>query len=111
MGSEKRNEERLDILEDIMFASRSAHPFCYYGGTTLNYSLRGLCVQSRYQAIPGDNLCVRMIGRHLQSFTSLEELTCIAEVRWCTPVGPTDQQTYRIGLHYHGNLIPPLFKP
>jgi hypothetical protein len=38
-------------------------------------------------------------------------LTCIGEVRWCTPVGTRDQLSYRIGLNYHGNLIPPLFKP
>ena len=111
MNSEKRRDNRIDVQEDIMFASRSVHPFCYYGGTTLNYSLGGLCFQSRYEAIPGDNLCVRMIGRHLQSFNSLEELTCLAEVRWCTPVGPLEHQAYRIGLHYHGDLIPPLFKP
>ncbi len=111
MSLDKRKQYRVDLNEDIMFARRSRHPFCYYGGTTLNYSLGGLCFQSRYEAVPGDNLCVRMIGRHLQSFTSLEELTCIAEVRWCTPVGSPDKPAYRIGLHYHGNLIPPLFKP
>lgn len=111
MSSEKRKEDRTDLSEDIMFSRRSVHPFCYYGGSTLNYSDGGLCFQSRYQVIPGDNLCVRMIGRHLQSFTSLDELTCIAEVRWCTPVGSPDHPAYRIGLHYHGNLIPPLFKP
>jgi hypothetical protein len=111
VSSDKRKEDRIDISEDIMFARRSEHPFCYYGGSTLNYSPGGLCFQSRYQAIPGDNLCVRMIGRHLQTYSSLEELTCIAEVRWCTPVGSSDNPAYRIGLNYHGSQIPPLFKP
>ena len=111
MSDEKRKDERIDVSEDIMFARRSEHPFCYYGASTLNYSLSGLCFESRYEAFPGDNLCVRMIGQHLQSFRSLEELTCLAEVRWCTRVGTKETPTYRIGLNYHGNLIPPLFRP
>ena len=111
MGEEKRSDGRVAHTENIMFARRSEHPFCYFGGTTINYSLGGLCFESRYEVIPGDNLCLRMIGRHLQSFTSLDELTCIAEVRWCKSVGSAESPTFRIGLHYHGNLIPPLFKP
>ncbi len=111
MSGDKRKDGRVRLAEDIMFAKRSDHPFCYYGATTINYSPGGLCFQSRYQALPGDNLCVRMIGRHLQSFSSLEELTCIAEVRWCSQIGSPDTPAYKIGLHYHGNLIPPLFRP
>ncbi len=111
MSDNNRKNDRLEHSEEIMFAQRSVHPFCYYGGTTLNYSLGGLCFQSRYEVNPGDNLCLRMIGRHLQSFTSLDELTCIAEVRWCEPLGSVGSPAYRIGLRYHANLIPPLFKP
>lgn len=111
MSGEKRNEHRQELAEDIMFARRTVHPFCYYGGSTLNYSSQGMCMQSSYEVVPGDTLCVRMIGRHLQSFTSLEELTCIAEVRWCTQIGTPEKPAYRIGLHYHGNLISPLFIP
>jgi hypothetical protein len=108
---EKRKDDRIALGEDIMFARRSVHQFCYYGGTTLNYSLGGLCFQSRYEVNPGDKLCVRMIGRHLQSFATLEELTCTAEVRWCTSAGSPDRPAYRIGLHYNGEVIPPLFRP
>ncbi len=111
MSSEKRKEDRSQCTEEIMFSSQSVHPFCYYGGTTINYSFGGMCFQSRYEVVPGDNLCLRMIGKHLQSFTSLDELTCIAEVRWCERIGSADKPTYRIGLHYHGDLVPPLFKP
>lgn len=111
MSDEKRLDARIKLTEDIMFSKRSAHPFCYYGGTTINFSLAGLCLESRYEVVPGDKLCLRMIGRHLESFTSLDELTCLAEVRWCKSVGTADSPAYRIGLHYHGNLIPPLFKP
>ena len=111
MSAEKRKDDRLNLTEDIMFAKRADHPFCYYGARTINYSQRGLCFQSRYEALPGDNLCLRMIGQHLQSFSSLEELTCIAEVRWCTQIGSPDTPAYQIGLHYHGNLIPHIFRP
>lgn len=111
MSGEKRSESRTELAEDIMFARRSVHPFCYYGGSTLNYSFGGMCFQSGYEVVPGDTLCLRMIGRHLQSFTSLEELTCIAEVRWCKQVGTPAKPVYQIGLHYHGNLISPLFTP
>lgn len=111
MTVDKRKTGRLEFTEDIMFAQRSAHAFLYYGGTTLNCSLTGLCFESRYEVVPGDNLCLRMIGTHLQSFTSLDELTCFAEVIWCEPVGSAESPVYRIGLQYHGNLVPPLFKP
>jgi hypothetical protein len=111
MKSENRKDRRIDIHEDIMFARRSAHPYCYYGATALNYSLSGMCFTSRYQVEPGVKLCLRMIGKHLQTFSSLDELTCIAEVRWCNQTGPPDKPNYHIGLHYMDELIPPLFKP
>lgn len=111
MGDKKRLDDRVELTEDIMFARRSDHPFCYFGGSTINHSTGGLCFQSRYEVVPGENLCLRMIGRHLQSFSSLDDLTCVAEVRWCKSVGSAESPAYRIGLHYHGNLIPPLFKP
>lgn len=111
MNSDNRKDNRFDIHEDIMFSRRSVHPYCYYGGTALNYSLGGMCLESRYRAEPGDRLCIRMIGTHLQTFSTLDELTCIAEVRWCKQVGPPDKAQYRIGLHYNGELVPPLFKP
>ena len=111
MTAENRKNNRLELTEDIMFARRSLHPFCYYGGATLNYSPTGMCFQSQYEVVPGDNLCLRMIGRHLQSFTTLDELTCMAEVKWCESVGSSDKPTYRIGLHYHGDFVPPLFIP
>ena len=111
MAADNRTSKRIDIEEEIMFSHRSTHPFCYYGGATLNHSPGGMCLQSKYEAHPGDRLCLRLIGNHLQTFTSLDELTCIAEVRWCETTGTPDQPVYRIGLHYHGNLVPPLFKP
>lgn len=111
MNTEKRKEDRIQCTEEIMFSRRSVHPFSYYGGTTINHSLGGMCLQSRYQVVPGDRLCLRMIGSHLQSFSSLDELTCMAEVKWCKVEGSPEKPVYRIGLHYHGDIIPPLFKP
>ena len=94
-----------------MFSRRSTHAYCYYGGSTLNYSSGGMCFLSRYELVPGDNLCVKMIGRHLQSFSSLDELTCMAEVKWCEPVESNENPAFRIGLCYHGHLVPPNFRP
>ena len=111
MTDDKRKTKRLELSEDIMFSNRSVHPFCYYGGTALNISVEGLCFQSRYEAVPGDNLCLRMIGTHLQSFNSLDELTCIATVRWCKSVGSPVQPAYQVGLQYLGDIVPKLFKP
>lgn len=111
MPSDNRKHRRVGIHEDIMFALRSVHPYCYYGGTAVNCSTGGMCFQSRYQAHPGDRVCVRMIGRRLQTFTSLDELTCIGEVRWCRAAGPPDKRYYCIGVHYQDDLAPALFKP
>lgn len=111
MSNDKRKFSRVRYDEDIMFARRSVHPFSYFGGTTINYSLGGMCFQSRYEVVPGDTLCLRMIGGHLQSFSSLDELTCMAEVKWCEPIGSPENPAFRIGLKYNGNLIPPLYIP
>jgi len=111
MGTDNRKDRRVDTHEDIMFSHRSAHPFCYYGAVTLNHSSAGMCVESRYEAQPGDLLCLRLIGHHLQSFKTLDDLTCIAEVKWCETIGTPEKPAFRIGMHYHGDLVPPLFKP
>lgn len=111
MAADNRKDPRIDIHEDIMFSHRVIHPFCYYGGKALNHSPGGICLQSHYGVHPGDSLCLRLIGNHLQAFTSLDELTCIAEVRWCETIGTPERPSYRIGLHYHGDLVPPLFRP
>lgn len=108
---ELRLKERFRVDEDIMFARRSVHAYCYFGAKTLDYSEGGMCFMSRYQVEPGDNICLRMIGRHLQSFSSLDDLTCMAEVKWCEPVGTEKEPGYRIGLRYMGDSLSPLFTP
>jgi len=111
MAADNRTDRRVETHDDIMFSQRSVHPFRYYGAVTLNHSADGMCVESRYPVQPGDHLCLRLIGHHLQSFTSLDELTCIAEVKWCETVGTPEKPAFRIGLRYHGGMVPPLFKP
>jgi hypothetical protein len=109
--TDNRKYKRFELEEEIMFARQLIHPNCYYGGTTINYSMCGICVVSRYEVVPGDNLCLRIIGRHLHSSTSLENLTCMAEVKWCHPVDSAEQPSFLTGLHYLGDKIPSFFKP
>ncbi len=107
----KRKDDRFDVEEDVMFAHHLTHPYCYYGGSTINYSVSGICLSSRYEVVEGDSLCLRMIGDHLQSCTSLGILTCIAEVKWCRPVDLSKEPSYHIGLRYISDQVPTLFKP
>ena len=111
MNDDKRSAARVAFSEDIMFARHSSHPYCYYGGTTIDCSPGGLCIQSRYEAVPGDNLSLRLIGNRLESFSSVDELSGSGEVRWCKPAGSEESPVYRIGLRYHGTAISALFKP
>ena len=106
----KRKHDRIQLTEDVMFANQLMHPFCYYGGSIINYSKSGVCLSSRYEVACGDQLCLRMIGNQLQSCTSIDDLTCVAEVKWCQPVNLTREPKYRIGLHYSGH-VPVRFKP
>lgn len=106
----KRKHDRIELTEDVMFANQLMHPFCYYGGSIINYSKSGVCVSSRYEVTCGDRLCLRMIGNHLHSFTSIDDLTCEAEVKWCQSISLNREPTYLIGLHYSGH-VPVKFKP
>lgn len=107
---DKRIEDRYQKIEDLMFAHQMSHPYSYYGGKTINYSKRGICLTSRYEVGAGDTLCLRMLGHHLHSCTSVDSLTCKAEVRWCRSVSLTPEPEYHIGLNYLGK-VPTLFKP
>lgn len=107
---DKRKDDRFQLTEDLMFAHQLTHPYCYYGGKTINYSTHGICLTSRYEVESGDTLCLRMIGHHLYSCTSVDGLTCKAEVRWCRSVALSLEPQYHIGLHYLGK-VPSLFKP
>lgn len=98
------------MTEDLMFAHQMTHPYCYYGSTSINYSIHGMCLTSRYEVESGDTLCLRMIGNHLQSCSSVGGLTCMAEVKWCRSVTSSDEPEYQIGLTYLGK-VPALFKP
>jgi hypothetical protein len=106
----KRKYNRFELAEDVMFARQLTNPYCYYGGSTINYSMDGICLTSRYEVAFGDNLCLRMIGDHLQSCTSVDGLTCMAEVKWCLSVNSSLEPAYHIGLNYLGQ-VPDLFKP
>lgn len=106
----KRKDKRIKLTEDLMFAQQATHPYCYYGGQTINYSVHGICLTSRYEVVSGDRLCLRMIGNHLHSCTSVEDLTCMAEVKWCQSVAPSPEPEYHIGLYYLGR-VPALFQP
>ncbi|OEU47687.1 MAG: hypothetical protein BA862_00010 [Desulfobulbaceae bacterium S3730MH12] len=106
----KRKNGRFELAEDVMFADQLTHPYCYFGGSTINYSMSGICLVSRYEVISGDQLCIRIIGDHLHSCTSVDDLTCMAEVRWCRPICESREPAYHIGLHYLGQ-VPALFKP
>jgi len=106
----KRKHNRFLLAEDLMFAHQLTHPYCYYGGTTINYSMQGICIASRYEVASGDTLCLRMIGNYLQFCTSIDDLTCMAEVIWCQPVALSQEPEYQIGLYYLGQ-VSPLFKP
>lgn len=107
---DKRKYDRFKLTEDLMYANQLTHPYCYYGSKTLNYSVGGICLSSRYEVESGDTLCLRMIGGHLHSCTSVDGLTCKAEVKWCRPVSLTPEPEYQIGLHYLGK-VPKLFRP
>jgi len=109
MGN-KRKYTRFELVEDVMFAHRSTNPYCYFGGSTINYSMAGICFASLYEVELGDKLCLKMIGDHLQSCTSVDGLTCMAEVKWCRCVRSSKEPTYHIGLNYFGQ-VPDLFKP
>ncbi|MBW2684207.1 MAG: hypothetical protein JRC69_11735 [Deltaproteobacteria bacterium] len=34
----KRKYGRFELAEDVMFADQLTHPYCYFGGSTINYS-------------------------------------------------------------------------
>ena len=106
----KRKYSRFELAEDVMFAHQLTNPYCYYGGATINYSMDGICLASRYKVVSGDSLCLRMIGGHLQSCTSVDGLTCMAEVKWCQYISRSQEPEYHIGLNYIGQ-VPALFKP
>jgi hypothetical protein len=106
----KRKYKRFELAGDVMFAHQLTNPYCYYGGSTINYSMSGICLTSRYKAVSGDSLCLRMIGNHLQSCASVDSLTCMAEVKWCQSVSSSQEHAYHIGLNYLGQ-VPDLFKP
>jgi hypothetical protein len=106
----KRKNKRFELAEDVMFAHQLTNPYCYYGGSTINYSMDGICLTSRYEVEFGDNLCLRMIGDHLQSSTSIDGLTCMAEVKWCQSISRPPEPKYHIGLNYVGQ-VPDLFRP
>jgi hypothetical protein len=108
---DKRKYDRFNLHKDVMFSDQLTHPHCYYGCATLNYSKSGICLVSRYEAILGSSLCLRMIGNHLNSCNSLNDLTCMAEVKWCNTAGFNEDATYRIGLRYLGDQVPNLFTP
>ena len=63
----KRKYNRFELAENVMFAHQLTNPYCYYGSSTINYSMDGICLTSRYEVTFGDNLCLRMIGDHLQA--------------------------------------------
>jgi hypothetical protein len=109
--TDQRIYKRFELEEEIMFARQLIHPNCYYGGTAINYSMGGICVVSRYEVVPGDDLRLRIIGRHLHSSTSLDNLTCMTEVKWCHSVGSAEQPSFLTGLQYFGDKIPSFFKP
>ena len=106
----KRQYERFALAEDVMFAYQLTNPYCYYGSQTINCSMDGICLTSRYEVAFGDSLCLRMIGSHLQSCTSVDGLTCMAEVKWCQSISSSREPAYHIGLNYLGQ-VPDLFKP
>ncbi len=106
----KRQHKRFELAEDVMFADQLTNPYCYYGSSTINYSMDGICLTSRYEVAFGDSLCLRMIGSHLQSCTSVDGLTCMAEVKWCQSISSSREPAYHIGLNYLGQ-VPDLFKP
>ena len=108
---DKREYDRFNLDNDIMFANQVSHPYCYYGGATINYSMSGICLISRYEVISGDSLRLRMIGDHLYSCTSLDDLSCMAVVKWCELNPMSREPAYHIGLNYLGDQIPDLFKP
>jgi len=108
---DKRQHDRFNLDKDIMFANHLNHPFCYYGGSTINYSMSGICLISRYEVLPGDSLHLRLIGDHLYSGTALENLSCMAEVKWCELIPLSDEPAYHIGLFYLDDQIPDLFRP
>jgi hypothetical protein len=70
----------------------------------------GICLSSRYKVVSGDTLCLRMIGKHLHSCTSVDHLTCMAEVKWCRSVASSQEPEYHTGLHYLGQ-VPDVFSP
>lgn len=107
---DKRKEDRYQRTEELMFAHQLTHPYCYYGGKAINYSAHGICLTSRYEVRSGDTLCLRMLGHHLYSCTSVDGLTCKAEVKWCRSVALAPEPEYHIGLHYFGK-VPTLFRP
>ena len=106
----KRQHERIGLAEDVMFAHQLTHPYCYYGGSTINYSVSGICLTSRYKVAFGDNLCLRIIGNHLHSCISVDDLTCVGEVKWCQAISLSREPAYLIGVRYVGE-VPALFKP
>ena len=108
--NDKRKNDRFQIDEELMFANQLTHPYCYYGAKTVNYSTCGICLSSRYEVNSGDTLCLRMIGTHLRSQSSVDRLTCKAKVRWCRAVSRSKEPEYRIGLNYLGR-VPSLFRP
>lgn len=109
--TDKRAYDRFKLDKDIMFANHDSHPYCYYGGATINYSMSGICLISRYEVIPGDSLRLRIIGEHLNSSTSLDDLSCMAEVKWCELIPVPREPAYHIGLYYLNDQVPDLFKP
>jgi hypothetical protein len=107
---DKRKNDRFPLTEDLMFAHHMTHPYCYYGSKAINHSRRGICLASRYEVKSGDTLCLRIIGKRLHSCTSVDGLTCMAEVKWCRSVASSLEPEYRIGLYYLGQ-VPALFSP
>ena len=107
---DKRKHDRFELAEDVMFADQLAHPYCYFGGSTINYSRSGICLASRYEVTSGDRLCLRIIGNHLQTCTSIDHLTCMAEVKWCRSTSSNREPAYHIGLRYL-DQVPALFRP
>jgi hypothetical protein len=107
---DKRKNDRFPLTEDLMFAHQLTNPYCYYGSKTINFSMSGLCLSSRYEVESGGTLCLRMIGKHLHFCTSVDALTCKAEVKWCRSVASSQEPEYHIGLHYLGP-VPALFLP
>jgi hypothetical protein len=87
----KRKHKRFELAEDVMFAHQLTNLYCYYGSSTINYSMDGICLTSRYEVVLGDSLCLRMIGNHLQSCTSVDALTCMAEVKWCQSISRSQE--------------------